>query len=939
MSELFALQQLRETAGLSQQDAARFFEMKDRRSIGAWELGKSRPHHTRRTRFMIYLLDKLGLRRQPEEFLQLWQEIAFAKWGWRMLNDQELRHCFPGSIRHLAVTQNQVVVTFWGGEQRCAPFLAPPTPPYELVGRRELLEDLKQRMRNGRNLVLTALNGLPGVGKTALAIELAHDSDILEHFHDGILWARLGPEPNLAALLANWGAALELPSQEWNSLQSWTEAIRAHIGLRRILLIADDAWQPETALALKVGGPNCVHLITTRFPHVAACFAGGGTVAVHELAVQAGLTLLTRLAPEVVADEPDDARELVRAVGSLPLALILIGNYLRILALSGRRHLLRPALQQLLSGKVGRLHLAQPQSPLERQPSLRAGATVSLEAVIGASANALPDAARQALSALSVYPAKPNSFSRAAAIATAAVPAGEIDRLADYGLLETVGSDRYTLHQTIADYASLRPKQDAVHQRLVSYFIDYVTAHQQDFLALELEISNVLAALEIAYQCQMAAELVHLSRLFYDFLYTRNLYDLAELHLRRAEQAARRAHDLAGVATMLQALGRLATRRGRYPEAEGCHLKALQLARRLGLDEIEVGSLRNLGVVSWYQSHFGQAMIYYEQALRLYRKSGDQKGEGAILSNMGMIFEGQGEHARARQEYEKSLALMRQTGDLPGEGITLNLLGGLALTEGDYGAARCFTEQYLSICQQLGDQQETGVALTNLGILSSDQGDYVAAGAYYVEALEICRRLGDRQGEGFTVGCLAMLHYRLGEHEIAQDYGRQAIDIGREIGDRANEAYALTVLGHALLALRRHKKADSAYQDALAIRQELKQPHLALHCLAGLAEVRLARSKESEALAHVEKALDYLHHTPERAARTSFYVYLVCYRVLRANQDPRAGKVLETAYHLLQKCASSLRTQESRRLFWENVSIHREIVREFEHHFLEAKAP
>ncbi len=85
------------------------------------------------------------------------------------------------------------------------PFLAPPRPPYYLVGRDPLLRTLKQQLLAPDSLGVYALNGLPGVGKTALAIELAYDNDIRAHFCDGVLWVGLGREPNVLMHLSHWG--------------------------------------------------------------------------------------------------------------------------------------------------------------------------------------------------------------------------------------------------------------------------------------------------------------------------------------------------------------------------------------------------------------------------------------------------------------------------------------------------------------------------------------------------------------------------------------------------------------------------------------------------------------------------------------------------------------------------------------------------------------
>ncbi|HAE83355.1 MAG TPA: hypothetical protein DCK85_08190, partial [Ktedonobacter sp.] len=90
----------------------------------------------------------------------------------------------------------------------------------------------------------------------------------------------------------------------------------------------DDAWRIEDALAFQVGGVNCAHLVTTRFPEIALQFAHDGSTVVHELSEDEGMSLLARLAPEVVASKPGEVRSLVGAVGGLPLALTLVGRYL-----------------------------------------------------------------------------------------------------------------------------------------------------------------------------------------------------------------------------------------------------------------------------------------------------------------------------------------------------------------------------------------------------------------------------------------------------------------------------------------------------------------------------------------------------------------------------------------------------------------------------------
>jgi hypothetical protein len=279
------LQRLREAAGLSQGQVAAHFNLRDRRSIGAWEAGTSRPHVKRQEQFRRYLLDKLGMRSQPQLFLRIWQEIMVEEWTWPPLNEPGLHELFLDSTGQVENSDTQIRLTLRAGPGHRAPFLAPPRLPCELAGQSQLLADLKERLRESRQAFL-ALFGSPGVGKTALAIALTHDKSMLHRFSDGILWARLGRAPHSRASLTTWAGILGMAKPEMDRLatnEAWAEALQSRIGERRMLLVIDDARQVETALLFKVGGPNCAHLVTTRCPRVAVYFAGEGVIPIGRL--------------------------------------------------------------------------------------------------------------------------------------------------------------------------------------------------------------------------------------------------------------------------------------------------------------------------------------------------------------------------------------------------------------------------------------------------------------------------------------------------------------------------------------------------------------------------------------------------------------------------------------------------------------------------------
>jgi DNA-binding XRE family transcriptional regulator len=523
------LRRERQRRGWSREYVAEQIGLADAKTIGRWERGAAFPSS--------YFLQKLCTL-----FGMLAQDLGLY---------QKKGESFPSS-RQPPTGRNNV-------------FSFPVFPLYDptipmplvgisgLIGRDELLGMLKQRLCTGKRPTLSALHGLPGVGKTALAIELALDCDIQQHFSDGVLWVDLGPRPDVSGQLRRWGTLLGFTAAEMANLtneEAWARAIRTAIGTRQILLIIDDAWKSEEALAFKVGGPNCAYILTTRIPSVALHFANDGAYSVRELSEEDGLKLLAYFAPGVVTGEPGAARALVQSVGELPLALILIGKYLQSQTYDGQPRHLRAALEHLRhTGE--RLQLTILQSPLERHTGLPAGIPLSLEAVIGISYWQLDAVAQHALAMLSALPAKPHSFSEETALAVSAASVEVLDFLISVGLLESTGPGRYTLHRTIADYASIQRSHADADERMVEYFINYVESHQVDYEALEQETGNVLAALQVAYEQGMHAALVRGAVAFSPFLRARGLYELAEIHLKRAERIARSLGDSANLARML----------------------------------------------------------------------------------------------------------------------------------------------------------------------------------------------------------------------------------------------------------------------------------------------------------------------------------------------------------------------------------------------------
>jgi tetratricopeptide (TPR) repeat protein/transcriptional regulator with XRE-family HTH domain len=710
-----------------------------------------------------------------------------------------------------------------------SPILDPAIPPvaagiHGLIGRDELLHSLKQGLRAQVHEGLAALHGLPGVGKTALATVLVHDEEVKAAFSDGILWAGLGYEPDVLGLLSRWGTLLNcMPTElaQRNRPEAWATNIHATIGQRRMLLVIDDAWEIADALAFQVGGPKCAHLITTRFPEIARRFAPDNTIVVHELDNTDGRLLLMRLAPEVVQAEPQEAQALVTAVGGLPLALTLLGNFLRAQAHSSQPRRLRAALERLRRADE-RLQLKEPQGYVGRHPSLSIGAPLSLQVVIGISDQQVSEEAQAALRAVAVFPPKPNTFSEEAAVAVSALPVETLDELTDAGLVESIGPERYTLHQTIADYARTHLSDQQVAERLVTYYVAYVEAHKADYNALDNESNNIFAALETAYERNMLPELVRGVHAFAPLLITQGLYTFAESQLRRSLQAAQELEDSVAEATAWLHLGKIAEQRGNYVQAQAHWQDGLALARRSEHSSSIVKFLREMGDLAWEQGEPEQARRYLTESLETLRQLGEQLGAANVLKSLGNLAAEQGEPAQAHQLYREALDIFRSMGDQRGTAIILHNLGILLREHGDQQQARQLYEESLSLLRQIGDTRSIASVLGNLGNLMRQQGQVKQANQFLDEALTIHRRMENKRGAAFALLNLGNVALDRGQHEQGRRHLEEALTIFYDLSDRRGAALALQALGILTQEQRQFEQAHQFLQDAEALFHDLQ---------------------------------------------------------------------------------------------------------------------
>ena len=204
------------------------------------------------------------------------------------------------------------------------PFQAPPLPRY-FIQRPEVSQSLKQSLLSEQTaktgtLVVSAIYGLGGIGKSTLAVAIARDPEVQSHFPDGVLWATLGQQPDLLSFLSSWIQALGDHDYKPTNTNAASRHLQTLLFDKATLLVVDDAWNPDHVEAFRIGGAKCRVLVTTREAQIVG-------VTPYNLDVMSPSQALALLedygGSKLKGSDREQAQALATTVGYLPLALEL----------------------------------------------------------------------------------------------------------------------------------------------------------------------------------------------------------------------------------------------------------------------------------------------------------------------------------------------------------------------------------------------------------------------------------------------------------------------------------------------------------------------------------------------------------------------------------------------------------------------------------------
>jgi tetratricopeptide (TPR) repeat protein len=694
----------------------------------------------------------------------------------------------------------------------------------------------------GGVMAIRAIGGMPGAGKTALAVHVAH---LLRHrFPDRQLFIDLHghtpgqdpvpPRAALGGLLAAAGVdTRSLPEDLAGRAALWRDRMAG----QRALLVLDNAASSAQVAPLLPGGRNCLVLVTSR-RHLGDLPGAAIPVRLDALPPDQARDMFLRLAPRAATGPAAAVAELARLAGYLPLAISLLA---RVYA----RHPSWTLADLTRETRASLLTLAA-----ERN---------SVAAAFDVSYRYLAPGQQQFFRRLGLHPG--TTIDACAAAALADVPPQEatahLDALHGEGLLTETGYRRYGMHDLIRRYACDSAVTDPAADRslaldrLLGYYqhtaaitearlarqsrtrpapavpsspppaVPDLAGYTQALTWTRAERSNLLACLDHTARTGQHARILTLTAAIATLLQQDGPWTDAITRHATAIQAARNLGDRQGEANALDDLGRVQRLAGDYLEATEALTEALGIYRDLSDRRGQANALAGLGAVRYHTGDYPGATQALEEALGIYRDLSDRRGQASTLNDLGAVRRFTGDHRGAAEAREASLRIYRDLGDRLGQASAQSGLGLVRRLTGDYQGATEALEEALGIYRDYGHRRGQANALSYLGVVRRLTGDHRDAAEALEEALVITRDLGDRGGAAETLNELGTLHRVRGDLDQTGACHRQALDLAREIGSSGDEADALAGLGRCALAAGRTADAQAHLRQAREIFQRI----------------------------------------------------------------------------------------------------------------------
>lgn len=625
-------------------------------------------------------------------------------------------------------------------------------------------------------VVISAIDGTAGIGKTTLAVHWAHSAR--ERFPDGVLFTNLrgyGPgapaEPGevLTGFLRALGVGAERVPPD---VDGQSAMYRSLLSGRRMLVVLDNVDTPARVRPLLPGAPGCMVVITSRSRLTGLVIAESATRLTLDLLSHAeALDLLRSVVGAArVNAEPDAADAMVRLCARLPLALRVVAA----------RAAFRPELR--LADVAA--ELADTRARMDTLSATGDEAT-DVRSVFAWSYRALNADQALIFRRLGLHAGPEIGVPAAASLADAGVAPTRrvLDELAEVHLVETATRDRYRLHDLLRDYAREQAENEdgtqgclATLKRMLAFYLHTAEAADRKstfrrrmniaepalpFSEQALDFSDGVQGREwygVEHNNLMMVTALAMDIGQYDMVWqlAAHLHALAEntgsrndqlVFAERALKAARVQRNSEAEAHLLGQIAYALTRLRRYADALASAQEALRLT-------VSLGDRRQAANIAGYlpEIHHGlgtpeKAIEPLLEAIEINREADDSWAEAISVNYLGDVYQRVGRPAEALPGHRWALDVFHARGDLGREGWTLRLLGSAYQALGQNSAAIENHLNGLRILHDVGYVLEEARILDALGFDHSDNGDFEAAQEYWRQAIALFGDMGDPRAD------------------------------------------------------------------------------------------------------------------------------------------------------------------------------------------------
>jgi DNA-binding SARP family transcriptional activator/tetratricopeptide (TPR) repeat protein len=633
-------------------------------------------------------------------------------------------------------------------------------------------------------VVISAVSGTAGVGKTALAVQWAHR--VSARFPDGQLYVNLrGFDPGGAAMdpgeaVRGFLDAFGLPvARIPHGLDAQAGLYRSLLAGKRVLVVLDNARDAEQVRPLLPGAPGCLAIVTSRNQLAGLVAADGACPLTLDLLAgsEARDLLARRLGAARVAAEPEAAGEIIARCARLPLAL----------AITAARAATRPGFP-LAAIAAGLREATRALDPFHI-----GDLATDVRTVFSWSYHALTTEGARLFRLLGLHPGPEITAAAAASLAATSRERAHLmlAELTRAHLLTEHSPGRYAFHDLLRAYATEQAHahdshrdRDAAVQRILDHYLH--TAHRCAVLMephllppvlvaaqpgvvvgepataedavgwFTTEQATLLAAVHLAAEGGRCAHTWQLAWVLTGCLLRRGLWHEQAMVCQVGLDAARRAGDLAGQAHSLHHLALGYARSGRDPEAYPLFQQALWQFETIGDHVSQAAIHSSLAWLSERQQRPADMLSHSSRSLDLYRLADHQAGLAMVLNDIGYSHAQLGNHQQALTYCERALAAVRELGIRAWEDAIWDSLGYIHHKLGNHSQAITCYQRSISLCRELADRYNEAATLDHLGDVHDNAGDAAAADRSWSHAVRIFGDIDHPDGDQIR----AKLHRR-----------------------------------------------------------------------------------------------------------------------------------------------------------------------------------